>query len=62
MLRLFTTIAVGALLLLLPGCDKKDDPSVAPGASAQAPGAPGSGDKREHEHEWDGGPHGDHPH
>lgn len=52
-------IAIGAMLLL-PACDKSDSSS---GAGSSAPAASGSGDQREHhEHQWDGGPHGDHPH
>ncbi len=63
--RHLTTVALGAffaLLFVLPGCDKKDDSAAAPGASAQAPASSGEGDKREREHhDWDGGPHGEHP-
>ena len=65
MMRHLTTVTLGAfftLLFVLPGCDKKDDSASAPGASA-APAGSGEGDKREKEHhDWDGGPHAEHPH
>jgi hypothetical protein len=63
----YVAALVAGALLLIPGCNKKDDSTAAPGASVEVEGTSASatteGERRRHEHEreGDGGrEHGEH--